>query len=162
MKSLVGIGVGFVVAIVIAACAAAPKKSTATAPQSAAGDPGGVVGGGGSFDQITELDALITADMAKLGEARPEPAPGACVSNCRPHQMSSTIAATAATPPECKPAATPTCTDSCKLKDSICTNAGKICQLAADLGGNDAYANGKCNTGSASCEAAKKRCCSCL
>jgi hypothetical protein len=60
----------------------------------------------------------------------------------------------------CHPAATQTCTDSCKLSDSICDDAKKICDLADQLPG-DGWAAGKCASGNASCTDAHAHCCDC-
>jgi len=100
--------------------------------------------------------------MMVLKEQRPAPPPTACVANCQSQQMTLATAATAPEAPTCKPGKSDTCTQSCALKKSICENAGNICRIAAEIGGNDAYANEKCNSGAASCDAATKRCCNCL
>jgi hypothetical protein len=55
-----------------------------------------------------------------------------------------------------------TCRDACRLSDSICDSSGRICRIAVDLGGGDAYANEKCAGGKASCEASRTKCCGCL
>ena len=60
----------------------------------------------------------------------------------------------------CHPAPTPTCGDSCKLADSICVDAKKICDIAVTLAG-DAWAAGKCESGKQSCSDAHASCCSC-
>lgn len=90
--------------------------------------------------EIDRLDAAIAADLAKLESSTP--APAAMVEGV------------------CSPATTPVCTEACTLKDSICANATKICEIAGKLG-TDAYANDKCTRGTASCDAAKQRCCNC-
>jgi hypothetical protein len=163
MRIIVGLATGCALALVIA-CGAGAKSSrtpgAAVAPAATDGAAG--MPAGDSRGQIDGLDQQITAAMGKLGEARPTPPPTACVSGCEPQQMSSAGQAAVAPDPTCKPGKGDTCTQSCTLKDSICTNAGRICEIASQLGGNDAYANDKCNSGVASCEAAKKRCCSCV
>jgi hypothetical protein len=161
MKSFVGIILGALLAITIG-CAA--KSKSATAPSSASPDPAGAMPGGGTpRDEIDRLDQAIDAEMGRLSLTRPTPPPLTCTGETCAQQMSgAAVAATAPQSAECRPASTPTCTDSCKLKSSICENAGRICRIASDLGGNDAYANDKCNSGNASCEAAKQRCCSCM
>ena len=99
--------------------------------------------------QITQLDAQITADLEKLKMPRPTVPP-----EMSPEAMSTGGG------PKCQVPASPTCADSCRLADSICDNAGRICNLAGQLG-NDPWANEKCSSGTASCEAARKRCCDC-
>ena len=152
-----------VLGIALAACAARSQKTAApaqTAPQ--AGEQPSQMG----VSPRTELDLLddqITADMERLGIVRPQPPPDVCVADCEPQQMSTAVSAAAAQDPAtCQRSQSQTCTDACKLSDSICTNAKRICELATQLGGTDAYANDKCHRGTASCEAATKRCCSCL
>ena len=150
MKSLVGVVVGGLLAFAIA-CGGGAKSSMGPQPP-----PRGDVRA-----ELEALDLAITNDMQKLAEPRPAPPVAACVENCA-DQMSGAAKATTQSDPTCKPGAGETCTSSCDLKDSICKNAGKICSIASDLGGKDAFANEVCNRGLASCDAAKKRCCSCI
>ncbi|MDQ3333984.1 MAG: hypothetical protein M4D80_02400 [Myxococcota bacterium] len=160
MKSLVGIVLGGLLAVTIGC--AAKSKSAAMAPTTAA-EPGAMGGAATPRDEIDRLDQAINDEMGRLSLTRPTPPPLTCSGETCAQQMSgAAVAATAPQPAECRPASTQTCTDSCKLKSSICENAGRICRIASDLGGNDAYANDKCNSGNASCEAAKQRCCSCM
>jgi hypothetical protein len=148
MRSLVGIVVGGLLALAIA-CGGGSKATSIGPPP-----PRDVRA------ELEALDQAITADMQQLSEPRPAPPVAACVENCA-DQMSGAAKAATQADPSCKPAGE-TCKSSCDLTDSICKNAGKICSIAADLGGKDAYANETCNRGSASCEAARKRCCSCI
>ena len=57
-------------------------------------------------------------------------------------------------------AQTQSCTDVCSLADAICENAGRICRIADELGG-DAWADGKCSSAKASCKQARQGCCRC-
>lgn len=162
MKHLPGLATGALLAVVIG-CAAKPAQVAApSSAVTASAEPGmGVV------DPRTELDRLdqaITDDMAALALPRPAAPVPACTAgaDCAQQMSGAATTATAAAPPTCKPAQTETCTEVCKLKTSICDNAGRICRIAADLGGTDAYANEKCTSGNASCEAAKQRCCGCM
>ena len=143
--------------IVIASCAA---RSKSAAPPTASSAEPISMGATNPRAELDQLDADITAQMSKLGVERPAPAP-ACTNECA-QQMSTAAAAAVASDPQCKPAQSEKCTESCTLKDSICKNAGRICEIASQLGGNDAYANDKCTSGTASCDAAKQRCCSCM
>ena len=152
MKSLVGVVVGGLLAFAIA-CGGGGRAQTMQQPKPLPGDD--------QRKQIEELDQAITTDMEKLSEPRPAPPVAACVENCAP-QMSGAATAATQEDPTCKPGKAETCSSSCTLKDSICKNAGKICSIASDLGGKDTYANETCNRGAASCDAAKKRCCSCI
>lgn len=168
-SALLGTLAGALVAVLVIACASAPSKSAAPVATPQQRQPTGVEGiqateppGGGSpRSQIATLDQAITQDMAKLELQRPPAPAGACTDHCTT-QMTTAIEATAAAPPNCKPGTSEKCGETCKLKDSICAAAGNICRIAADLGGNDSYANDACNRGNASCDAAKQRCCSCL
>jgi hypothetical protein len=54
-----------------------------------------------------------------------------------------------------------TCLDTCKLKDAICDNAEKICDIAAELGEDDKWATDKCTSAKASCKEATEKCCDC-
>jgi hypothetical protein len=149
MKSLFGVLIGGLLALAIA-CGGGARSSQKPLPP-----PDDVRA------QLAALDQAITDDMQKLSEPRPAPPVAPCVENCA-DQMSGAATTATQADPTCTPGKGDTCTQACTLKDSICTNAGKICSIASDLGGNDAYANETCNRGSASCEAAKKRCCSCI
>ena len=164
MKSILGILAGVLIAITIGCAAKSKSPASVQSPTTAEPMPAGAVPTGGSTrEQIDQLDSAITDEMGKLSLARPTPPPLTCTGDACAQQMSgAAIAATAPEPATCKPAQTPTCTDSCKLKSSICENAGRICRIATDLGGTDAYANDKCTSGNASCETARTRCCSCM
>jgi hypothetical protein len=156
MKSVVAIVLGLVIAFAIACGGAAKPAYRETAPPPRDGGLGVA-----PRAEIDQLDAAITADMEKLAAPRPDPAPGACVENCEPRAMAGAATTTAAEDPSCRPGGSATCTEACTLKGSICKNATRICEIAAQLGGTDAYANDKCNRGTASCAAAKQRCCNC-
>jgi hypothetical protein len=99
--------------------------------------------------------------MAKIEVARPPAPPLTCVGAACAEEMTR-LATAINTPPQTCTAKTETCKDVCTLKDSICKNAGRICELASQLGGTDDNANDKCNQGNASCTAATQRCCGCL
>lgn len=160
--SLLGLALGGCLAVMIACGGATPKSAYQAPAAPDAIGAGAMPGGGDRRAEIDRFDELITADMRVLKEQRPVPAPNACMTNCKATQMTS--AAATAEPPAntCTPGKGETCTQACTLKKSICENAGNICRIAAEIGGNDAYANGKCNEGLASCDAATKRCCNCL
>ncbi len=158
MKGGLGLTLGGLCAVLIA-CAGPRASKSVEAPAAMAAETSPL--GDSPRSQIDALDRQIDADLATLQLARPATPVGACVQPpCDPEPM-----ATAAQPPQadpsCKPGASETCKDSCRLADSICTSADRICNIAAQLGGNDAYANGKCASGTASCDAARTRCCGC-
>ncbi len=141
----------------LVACAAS-KPAPASSPASTSPETGAMPG-----DPRAQIDALDREIDAQLAEMQVTPAPHPCVADgmcgqVEPHPMTAGAAVGSDT---CKPAQTTTCTDSCRLSDSICTNANKICSLAEQLGSADAYANEKCAKGTSSCEAARARCCGC-
>ena len=165
MKSLVGIVLGSLLAFVIG-CAAKGAQRASEAPTATAAEPAEPAAVGGSAtpqSEIKLLDEQISDDMAKLSLTRPTAPPMTCTgADCKQQLSGAAVAAAEPQPPTCKPGKGDTCTQACTIKDSICKNASRICQLALDLGGSDAYANDKCSSGNASCEAAKQRCCGCL
>lgn len=161
MRALLGLVLGALCAAAIA-CGGAQKSSYAPPGPVMATDaaPGPVAAGPRS--ELDELSRQIDADLATLGLS-PQAAPAnACIQPpCDAAALSTSGAVSHTGDPSCKPAPSETCQSSCKLSDSICSNAGRICKIAGDLGGADAYANGKCASGKASCDAARGRCCGC-
>ncbi|HLL23160.1 MAG TPA: hypothetical protein VK427_13570 [Kofleriaceae bacterium] len=150
---IAAIGVGAALAV---GCAGQSRPASPPTPEPATSAPVS------PRAQLDELDRAITDDMAKLALPRPVPPPLTCVGDCAQQMSGAATTATAPESPSCKPAATQTCQDACTLKASICTNAGRICKIASELGGTDSYANEKCTSGNASCEAARARCCGCF
>ena len=51
--------------------------------------------------------------------------------------------------------------DTCKISNDICVNADRICDIAADLGG-DAWADEKCESATMACEEAAQQCEECI
>lgn len=145
---------GIALGVIVACGGSKSAYKGAAEPAPAAASPGGDGMGNDPRAQINQLDAQITADLEKLELPRPTTPP------MTPPEAMSAGGVQATNDPTCKAPMTPTCGDSCKLADSICENAGRICGLAGQLG-NDAWANEKCSSGTASCEAARKRCCNC-
>jgi hypothetical protein len=139
--------------IALAACAAAPRPGKAVEAPPRAVDAGGGALPPSKQDQIKQLEQAIAADSATLELAEPA---AADYLNMQPVPMG-------APPPEqlpnCKPGKSETCTTSCTLSTSICTNADKICKLAIDI--NDDWARGKCAKANKSCEASRTKCCGC-
>lgn len=153
MKTVAGVLLGVVCAIALA-CGGARKSAMAPPPGAAAG---GALPAVDRKGEIEQLEGEIRADLARMGLSETTPA-GPCT-DCTPQRMNEqiTLHGSDAT---CTPGTSDTCRDSCKLADSICTSAGKICTIAADMG-NDTWANGKCVDGKTSCDRAKARCCGC-
>lgn len=157
MRIVAALALGLACAIIVA-CGGAQKSSAvqASAPPLAAPP-------GGSRMEIEELDRIIEQDLAELG--LPTSQPPACAEGGCPGPTAQQLS-TGITPPSadqtCKRSQSDVCQSSCTLSDSICTNAKRICVLADDLGGNDAFANEKCARGSESCEKSRTKCCGCL
>jgi len=150
---MIGVVAGALCALAIA-CASSQKAGMAPPPASVT--PSAEMGRGTPKEQIQELDRQIAQarEQMGLGAQGPMPAPmaPACVGEACPsaQQMSA----------DCHPGASETCTSSCNFKESICTNAKKICELAGQLPG-DQWATDRCNAGQASCKEATDRCCKC-
>lgn len=139
--------------MLVVACAGA-QKSAAPAPREATMPVAGSAASASPKAQLDELYAQVEQERAALG--LPEPMAGV-LSPATPmgdHPTTQTDAA-------CHPAQSETCTSSCKLSDSICTNADKICKLAKDLE-PDADAAAKCEKAGKSCTAAHDKCCGCM
>ncbi|MEO8699509.1 MAG: hypothetical protein ABI867_05670 [Kofleriaceae bacterium] len=155
MKSLLGVLIGAVIAVIVVACGGAPTKSAP--PRTPASMDAGVMSSGpqSARERIDQLDKQIDRAFAKWSEPRPP------IGEMTPTVASTNVQVKPTADPECKPGASETCSDTCKLGDSICDNANEICKIAGELG-DDAYANGKCTSGRASCEKARQRCCGCL
>lgn len=157
MTSLRGLLAGLAIAGVIA-CGGANRAvmAPATAPEAGAAPTG--IDGMDPRAEIERLDAEIDVALGSLSVPPPVPA---CAAEAACGQAMPATTAIAPRGAECQPAASQTCTDTCTLSDSICDNAGRICELAKQLGGADAFANEKCAKGNTSCEQARGRCCGC-
>jgi len=153
VKALWGLALGVACAIAIA-CGGAKKSamSPAEAPPPTV-NTGGM--GESGHQEIDRLDKEIATQLEQMKLAPPAVAPMA-----DPQAMSVDTATAAANAKTCTHGQSEICRSACELSDSICTNAGKICNLAAQLA-NDSWANQKCANGKASCDAASGRCCSC-
>ena len=103
---------------------------------------------GSPHDEIEKLDAKI--EDSRVLMQLTAPAAGG----------SATMPMSVATDPACHPAPSDACHDSCTLASSICDNATKICDLAAQLEG-DTWAAGKCEGAKATCSSAHAKCCGC-
>ncbi len=154
MKTILGLLLGAGCAAIIACSGAMSQKSAAPMPASQTMSPRTDTT---THDSIAQLDHAIESELAQLDIKRPASPPTACVTCAQPASVPVKPTATNT----CHPGPSDKCKDSCRLADSICENAGKICELATQLGGDDAYANGKCDSGKASCEAAGPACCGC-
>ncbi len=156
-----GLAAGALCAIAIA-CGGSAKSSLAPAPTSAGRMPVAAGPEAGPRAELDELSRRIDADLAAMGLPRPAAPATACIQPpCDAEAMSAGAAPAHTADPACKPAEGDVCRDSCRLSDSICDSSGRICRIAADLGGADAYANEKCASGKASCDASRTKCCGC-
>jgi hypothetical protein len=157
LSTCIALGIGVVIAAVVA-CGGASKSA---APVMKAYPGSAEIPGGRHDARIEQLDAQITADYAKLDLGPREPAAaGVCVVNCDPAMQPQAVDPRPSDDPACKKSEAATCKDHCALGDSICDSAAKICKIAGELG-NDAWANGKCNDGEASCKKSREKCCGC-
>ncbi len=134
-------------AAALAACAGGRSSKSAPATTQ---DPPTLLGGRPDDlrARIAELDAAIGRDLTAAALDQPDAA------------MAASMAATpmAEVRTTCERVPSDRCADVCKLSDSICDNAGSICELAAQLPG-DAWADERCGAAKASCKRATDRCC---
>jgi hypothetical protein len=139
----------------IVACGSSQRA--AMAPASTANDAAGAPSQMAPLDDPhAEIDRLShDIDVARegLGLAAPAPTP-------MPAPAEAMAAVPLSTDATCQPAETDRCTQSCKVSDSICNNAQRICDLAKDLAG-DGWAAGKCATAKETCATAHESCCTC-
>jgi hypothetical protein len=158
----IGLLLGASCSLVIACASASKQSASPSAPATAGGAEPGSLGGMGPLDEIRTLDREIEASLTGMG-VKPTPA-AACAADqsCAQSAPLSMGMTPAVEDPTCKVGASETCQDSCKLSDSICRNADRICILAKEIGGTDAYANETCVRGNASCKASRERCCGCI
>lgn len=136
--------------MVVVACAAGGRAKTAAPESSAAASPMPA----SPREQIEQLDAAIEASRTELQLDAPTESQ---IQSAPAQPMG---AMPSSDDPKCRPAKTETCTTSCTLSDSICSNADKICNLAKDMVG-DAWAANKCAKANTTCEASRAKCCGC-
>ena len=154
------LGVGALCAIAVA-CGGASSKYAASPSTAGAASPA-MPGPADARAQIDELSREIDDELAAMGLARPATPLAACVQPpCSAESLGAGVRPAYSAEPACRPGGAELCRDSCRLSDSICESSGRICRIASDLGGGDAYANEKCVSGKASCDAARAKCCGC-
>jgi hypothetical protein len=145
------LGLGAACMVIVAACASS-KQVRAPATEAPASTAGATM----PNDPHAEIERLYAEIEAQRGQGElPEPAAPATAAPAE--AMASVPLSSEAT---CKPAKTDRCTQSCELSDSICTNAGRICELAAQIP-QDAWAADKCGRAKQTCETAHESCCTC-
>jgi hypothetical protein len=144
------------------ACAASQKPAAQAMPaaQEAAPSQADVAMPQTPRDQ--EIDRLAREIETQRVEAKlPLPEPSSCTgASCARIPAEAMSAGAQAPVHACRRDDSDTCKQSCTLADSICSNAKKICEIANELAGDD-WAARKCADGSATCNAAKARCCDC-
>ena len=129
--------------------AAAPPRAT-TMPSVA----GSATAPGSPRAELDQLYAQVEQERMQMGLPEPMASTQAPAIPMGEHPTTQTDAA-------CHPAKSETCDSSCKLSDSICTNADKICKLAKDLE-PDADAASKCEKADKTCKTAHDKCCGCM
>lgn len=139
--------------MLVVACAAGGARKAAMAPQETSAMPSVAP----SSPKKAELDKLYEqVDQERESMGLPAPMvsgePGAIPMATQPTTQNDSA---------CHPAQSETCTSSCKLSDSICTNAEKICKLAKDLE-PDEDAAAKCVKADKTCKAGHEKCCGCM
>ena len=140
----------------VAACAMGGAQQSRQTAAPVAADSGGAstMPGDDPRAEIEKLSAEIDQKRTELGLAEPQMSSSA---STPAEPMSTTPLSTDAT---CKPAKTDRCSQSCTFSDSICTNAARICKIAATLTA-DTWAAGKCSSSKQTCDSAHESCCSC-
>ena len=151
-NALLGVLAGAGCAAVIA-CSARQSMTSAVAPQMAGSQPP-------QHAAIDDYDRKLTAARDQLGLPAPAAPVAPLAGSPASPVVDMAVGPTSANDPTCHPAKTDTCSDTCTLADSICDSAAHICELAKQLPG-DAWADGKCSSGEATCTAAHARCCGC-
>jgi hypothetical protein len=160
LKAVPGVLLGACCAVAIA-CSGARPRTAAPEPASAQALP---ASGQASpqLDAHAEIEALDRQIADELVRAQiAQPAAAACAGPACRAVLSEPFVTPTRTDPQCRPAASDRCNDTCTLATSICTSQDKICRLAKQLDGDD-WAARKCETARASCKAAHERCCSCI
>ena len=152
----------FCVVLAVACAAGGAKQSKSVAA------PESVAAGGAAPSAPHEVDPTPTAaghsEIQTLADAIERERVEGSFAAPTPIQLQSPATPMAQAPSStdatCKPAKTERCSSSCKLSDSICSNAKKICDLAKDMIGDD-WAAKQCTKANATCETANTTCCNC-
>jgi hypothetical protein len=77
-----------------------------------------------------------------------------------PQSIAMAAPAPTVSPRTCTAGPSQACQDVCKIDDSICGNAKRICELADQLAG-DGWAAEQCAKAKQTCEASQQKCCAC-
>lgn len=141
MKNLCTVTVGLALGIALVSCAGQARKATPYEVSDA------------RKDDIRDLWIQIRGWRVEAG-MDPDPSTVLITSQVRIGMGSPRLRICPVNP------RTEVCQDVCTLKDAICSNAARICDIARELGG-DPWADGKCASAKASCKEARARCCRC-
>lgn len=137
--------------MLIAACAMGGPQKTAATPASEQ-RPQTMPATDSPKAELDRLYAEVERERESMQLREPMVAAGT--------PMPMTAQPTTQTDNTCRPAQSETCTSSCKLSDSICTNAYRICKLANELA-PDEDAAAKCVKADKTCKTAHDKCCGC-
>jgi len=142
--------------VVVAACAAGGKQSARAPGETSPPTMAGGAPAGSPKDELDSLYAQVEQERQSMQLAEPQ-----IESGTAPMAMATEPMPTSTTDKTCKHGSSETCTSSCKLSDSICTNTDKICKLAGELAGDDDAA-AKCTKATKTCKSSHEKCCSCM
>lgn len=145
--------------VVVAACAMGGAKRSAAPAAMTSQQPPTMAGGSPDMAspkaQLDDLYARVEQERQSMQLPEPQVESGTPATPMATEPMP-----TSATDKTCKPAPSETCTNSCKLSDSICSNTDKICKIAGELAGDQDAAD-KCTKATKTCKTSHEKCCSC-
>jgi hypothetical protein len=124
------------------ACAAQQSAGVSAPPQPVAGESND------PHQRIQQLAQKIDAQSTQLGLSHD-------LGIAQPETKAPPLAVR-----QCTAGPSTACQDVCRLDDSICDNAKKICELADQLP-NDDWAAQQCRNARVTCEASHDKCCAC-
>jgi hypothetical protein len=124
------------------ACAAQQSAGVSAPPPPAAGESSD------PHQRIQELAQRIDVESTQLGLSHD-------LAVAQPETKGPPLAVR-----QCTAGPSAACQDVCRLDDSICDNAKKICELADQLP-NDDWATQQCHNARVTCEASHDKCCAC-
>ncbi|MEZ4368525.1 MAG: hypothetical protein R2939_19935 [Kofleriaceae bacterium] len=142
------------VAVGAGSCAGASRPTASPTSEGSALHPADVLGPdpAAARAEIQALTDDTSANLARLGVS---------IDDGTAPAMPMTDGAVAPATRVCEaPPADETCGDVCRLADHICDNGARICDLAAQLPGDD-WAADRCQAGHQACATAEARCCGC-
>ncbi len=147
-------GAAFALMFVVACARGGAHKAAAPREQAMPSVAGSDAAPSTPKAELEQLYAQVEQERMQMG--LPE-----AMASTQPPAIPMAAHPTTQTDAACHPAKSETCESSCKLSDSICTNADKICKLAKDLE-PDADAATKCEKADKTCKSAHDKCCGCM